>query len=186
MPHTTDEHYRLAYDELRGLARHYLQGDGAAGSIRPTELVHEAVGRLHGKVKFEDRKHLIATVARAMRRVLVDAARGRARRRHGANAVQVTLREDAGITNDRTVDILEIDFAISNLADHNERVATVAEMTIFGGFTQEQIAEHFGVVKRTIGQDWAIARAWLARELDLRPGRTRRQDTTPLESEPPS
>ena len=175
---TSDELYRIAYDELRGLARHYLQGDGAAGTIRPTELVSEAVTNLYGKVDFKDQQHLVATLARAMRRVLVNAARERSRLRHGNNAVHVTLYEGARVTSDHTVDVLAIDSALETLAEKKVRVAQVAEMTIFSGFTQDEIANQLGVTKRTVVNDWALARAWLARELDLRPARSSDQDAS--------
>ncbi len=172
----SDEIYNLAYDELRRLARHYLRGDKAAMSLRPTELVNEAVSKLYGRIRFNDRKHLVATVSRAMRRVLVDSARERARTRRGENATRVTLHDEATVTNDRTVDILEIDTALVKLAENSDRVAGVAEMTIFGGLKQEEIADHFSVTVRSVGRDWAMARAWLARELGFHPTRDSDKD----------
>jgi RNA polymerase sigma factor (TIGR02999 family) len=175
MPSDADELYRLAYDELRGLTRHYLRSDGAAGSIYPTELANEAFRRIRAKhegqgtreIESEERKLLVASLARAMRRVLVDAARDRAQLPAEICAVEVALQDDTSITHDRAVDILELDRALSVLAARSESVAQIAEMTIFGGLTQDEIAEHVEVAKQVVVKDWALSRAWLTRELVL-------------------
>jgi RNA polymerase sigma factor (TIGR02999 family) len=164
----TEELFALAYDELRGLARAQLAREHGARALQATELVNEAYVRLARSptIEWAGRTHFFAVAARAMRRVLVDQARARGRKKRGAHLRRVTLGD--GLAESLEVDLedlLDLDRAIEKLASLDSRQAEVVELRFFGGFTMSETAEALDVSKRTVEGDWAHARAWLHREL---------------------
>ncbi len=160
-----------AYDELRALASAYLKHERRDHSLQATELVNEAYLRLEGGAgpDWVDRSHFFAVAARAMRRVLVDHARSRGRKKRFGGLQRVTLAEGIHGQSELALDaVVDLDRAISRLADLDERQARVVELRYFSGLGMAEVAKVLGVSKRTVEGDWAHARAWLRRELSGR------------------
>jgi RNA polymerase sigma factor (TIGR02999 family) len=173
--------YALVYDELRGLAHRRLRHERAGHTLSTTDLVHEAYLRLADapRVAARGRAYFFASAARAMRQVLVDAARRRGRLRRGAGVaplsldsgpLSVVLPEDERAADALAADLLDLDAALDRLAERSARAVHVVECRYFGGLSVEETAEALGVSPRTVKGDWALARAWLARALDGRSG----------------
>jgi RNA polymerase sigma factor (TIGR02999 family) len=172
----------LVYDELRELAAQRLRRERGDHTLQATALVHEAYMRLVGPAQgdataqteggavWRNRAHFMALAARAMRRVLVDHARRRsAAKRGGAGAERA---RGAGVSADEVADpqsspdeVLALEELLVRLADLDERKARVVELRVFAGMTGEEIAEALGVARSTVADDWAVARAWLAAQM---------------------
>jgi RNA polymerase sigma factor (TIGR02999 family) len=153
----------LVFEELRRLARRRLAGERANQTLQTTDLVHEAYLRLarHTGVTRHGRAYFYAAAARAMRQVLVDAARRRAALKRGAGAPMLSL-EEAGVSVETYgEDLVALDDALEQLARRNPRHARTVECRFFGGMSVEDTAAALGVSPRTVKADWALARAWL-------------------------
>lgn len=163
----------LVYKELRALASSYLDRPGdAAHTLQPTALVHEAFLKMVGDDRqWSGREHFMAVAAKAMRQVLVDHWRKKSAEKRGGGAQQVSV---SGLSVEGAIDevrVLELDDLLQQLAKADPRSARVAEMRLFGGMEQEQIARVLGVSRMTITTDWQFARAWLAARMNAT-GRT--------------
>jgi RNA polymerase sigma factor (TIGR02999 family) len=160
----------LLYGRLRALARRHLRGEAVNPSLDPTALVHEAFLRLAAlrRIDWHGRTHLLAMASREMRRILVERARAAGAAKRGGRPRRITLPEGAGVSPDRTVEILALDESLDRLAARSDRQARVVEMRVFGGLTSSEIGSQLGVSERTVRDDWRMARAWLARELAAR------------------
>ena len=154
----------LVYQELRGLAEHYLAGERPGHTLQATALVHEAWLRL-GERSALDREHFLAIAAQTMRRVLIDHARGRQRDKRGGGWQRVTLGEPVTPNGGREFDVLVIDELLQRLAERDARAAQVVELRFFGGLSIDETAGVLGVSSGTIDNDWFAAKAWLARKL---------------------
>lgn len=156
------------YEELRALAGGYLRGERAAHTLQPTALVHEAWMRMleQTRVSWKNPGHLRAVTAQAMRRVLVDHARGKNAEKRGGGQRPVTMDSRLiGARQDEHLDVLAIEAALDGLAARNERQARIVEMRFFGGLTNKEVAGVLEVSETTVEDDWRVARAWLSREL---------------------
>ncbi len=162
------------YDRLRELADRLLAGERIDHTLQATALVHEAWVRLAGsenEADWHDAEHFFATAARALRRVLVDHARGKGRAKRGGGWGRVPLDPDAGAmggaTNDDSLDLdpLVLDRALEELEAESPRQARLVELRWFSGLSVEATAKVLGVSEGTIARDWRFARAWLARRL---------------------
>lgn len=163
----------LVYDELRVLAKAQLRRERSAHTLSATALVHEAYLRLSARDQLTpgDRRHFFAIAAQAMRRVLIDYARTRNRKKRGGGQVAEALEEnDAFLTDEAADELLAMDDALSRLAHANERAARVVEQRFFAGLTLEETADVLDVSLKTVQRDWILARAWLRKEIaaDLR------------------
>jgi RNA polymerase sigma-70 factor, ECF subfamily len=154
------------YDELRRLARGYLRRERRDHSMPPTALVHEAYLKLDAqrRVRWQNRAHFFAVAAHMMRRILVDHARA-----HGAAKRGVSIRVpfedvDVGVDLPET-DLLALDAALDKLAAVDARQSQLVELRFFGGLTVAEAAAMLGISPVTVNRDWAMARAWLYREL---------------------
>lgn len=167
-PEAVKEVMPLVYGELRKLAAHFLKGERANHSLAATELVHEAYVRLIGidQVSFNDRRHFFATAAMAMRRILVEHERKRRADKRIPAEQKVSL-EDAGELKQSgsSVDLIELDRALTELSKLSERQAHVVELRYFGGLTESQVADVLEVSRPTIARDMRAARRWLHREM---------------------
>lgn len=155
------------YQELQRLARNQLRGERPGHTLDTGSLVHESFERLHKQpgVEFNDRNHFLSVAAMVMRRVLVDHARSRARKKRGAAPHRMTFDENAfGAPTDMD-DLLLLDQLIDKLSELNERHGRVVVLRFFGGLTFEEIAATMNVSVPTARRDWRVARAWLAKEL---------------------
>ncbi len=164
-----DEVYRVVYDELRGLAR-AVRSRHRSDTINTTALVHEAYLKLvpapSGRV--QDRAHFFSIAARAMRQVLVDAARRRSAVRRGGGAEIVVLDESLDRGPDRPVeadDVIALDDALRQLEAMSPRQASVIECRVFAGLSVAETAHALGVSEPTVKRDWQTARAFLAHTL---------------------
>jgi RNA polymerase sigma factor (TIGR02999 family) len=157
----------LLYGELRRIAARLMRRERPGQTLQPTALVHEVYMRLVDQpgMQWSDRAHFLGVAARAMRQILVDQARRRAAQRRGGGLRRVTLDEEAASDGGRELELLELHQAMERLASLDERAARVAEMRLFGGMTVAEIAHVLGVSPRTVDDDWAVAKAWLRREL---------------------
>lgn len=157
----------LVYDQLRELASRQFAGERTGHTLQTTALVHDAYLRLVGaNVRWQDRKHFLAVAARAMRQVLVEHARGKQRSKRGGGEKPVSLDEDvAAFANDRPEHLLELDEALTRLADTDARKARVVELHYFTGLEYEEIAKVLDISPATVHRDLRMAKAWLQREL---------------------
>ena len=161
-----DQLFSATYDELRQLAFVVRAGD-PSDTLSPTALVNEAYVKLADTLRIRpaSRLHFKRIAARAMRQVLVDAARRRAAEKRGGDFVMVTLDESLDATVGRSEDLLALDAALDALGKMEPRQALMVECRFFGGFELAETAELLDVSESTILRDWRAARAWLGREL---------------------
>ena len=161
-----DELYGLAYEELRRLAASVRRGDAGA-TINPTALVNEAWLKLAASPPLgaTDRLHFKRIAARAMRQVLVEAARRRNAHKRGDGMAPVTFDEGRDQPATGAEQLLALDIALEELARINPRQAAMIESRFFGGLDVTETAQLLEVSEATILRDWRAAKAWLAQEL---------------------
>jgi RNA polymerase sigma factor (TIGR02999 family) len=153
----------LVYDELRRLARSHLRRVPGGHTLNTTGLVHEAYLKLARSpgLRLNDRGHLMAVTACAMRQVLVSRARARLRVKRGQGEAAVELHEGHLGYDPDSERLLDLDRALRELRGRHERLAAVFECRYFGGLGEEETAEALGASLRTVQRDWMRARAWL-------------------------
>jgi RNA polymerase sigma factor (TIGR02999 family) len=157
----------VVYDELRALAGARLRHERSDHSLQATALVHEAYIRLVGweQQSWIDRAHFYRAAAEAMRRILIDHARGRARGKRGGGRVRVDL-EDANLaTWDDPDDVLALDEALHRLMEQDPRAAEIVQLRFFAGLSVEETAKALELSIRTVHREWKFARTWLFRAL---------------------
>jgi RNA polymerase sigma factor (TIGR02999 family) len=164
-----DRLFALVYDELRRLARSYLQREDSAHTLQPTALVNEAYLRLidQTRVNWQNRSHFYGIAAQMMRRILVDHARAHATGKRGGAAERLSLEDAVIAPEQNATDLVELDEALTNLAKFDERKSRVVELLYFGGLERKEAALVLGVSEKTVLRDWQMARMWLYRELSL-------------------
>jgi RNA polymerase sigma factor (TIGR02999 family) len=163
-PQAAEELLPLVYEELRKLAAAKLAQEKGGQTLQATALVHEAYLKLLGPSNdngFENRGHFFAAAATAMRRILVERARHKARERHGGKYVRVELgnREIANEIEDSR--LLALDESLSRLSAEDADAAQVVELHHFAGLSHEQVAEVMKITVYEARQKWSYARAWL-------------------------
>jgi RNA polymerase sigma factor (TIGR02999 family) len=160
--------FSLTYEELRRLATAIRRGDPAA-TLNPTALVHEAWMKLASSPHFVATSplHFKRIAARAMRQLLIEAARFRGSRKRGGNgyALFVTFDDSFDEPASGVQDILRLDAALDDLARLNPRHAAIVESRFFGGLGVGETAELLDISEATVLRDWRAAKAWLAHEL---------------------
>jgi RNA polymerase sigma factor (TIGR02999 family) len=168
----------LVYEDLRRLARRQLQNERGDHTLQRTALVNEAFIRLSGQrsVDWLNREQFLSLAAKIMRRVLVDYARQRRAQRRGDGAPHVSLHDTqaalevdqvqaAAPFEDDSVDVVAIDTALLRLEKIDAPQSHIVELRYFGGLTLEETASVVGTSLATVKREWAMARAWLRREL---------------------
>jgi RNA polymerase sigma factor (TIGR02999 family) len=162
-----DDLVPLIYERLRVIAHRQLAGEQRHQTLQTTDLVHETYLRLVGdeRVSRRGKAYFYGAAARAMRQVLVDAARRRNTVKRGGGISIVTLENDADATTAYAGNLVKLNEALEELEKHNPRQARVVECRYFGGLGVEETAEVLGVSARTVKSDWAFAKAWLFEEL---------------------
>jgi RNA polymerase sigma factor (TIGR02999 family) len=157
----------LVYEELRRMASGYLRRERRGHTLQTTALVHEAYLRLVGQddLSFENRAHFRAIAARTMRRILVEHARARGAAKRGGSRKRVTLEDTLALAPSPRLDLQALDEALERLAALDAQQARIVELRFFAGLTVEETAEAVGLSPATIKREWAMARAWLRREL---------------------
>jgi RNA polymerase sigma factor (TIGR02999 family) len=161
-----EELFTATYEELRRLASSIRRGDPSA-TISPTALVNEAWLKLAGSPPLVSvsRVHFKRIAARAMRQVLIEAARRRNAQKRGGGLTPVTFDEALDQPATGADDLLALDAALEELARIQPRQALMVESRFFGGLDISETAELLGVSEATILRDWRAAKAWLAHEL---------------------
>lgn len=173
-PAAFDQLAPTVYSELRRLARHYMARERPDHTLQPTALVHEAYMRLAGfrNLDWKNRIHFFAISAQVMRRVLVDFARSRERRKRGGTSQRLSLDECANLGVHHDAALLALDDALAELALEDARKCQVVEMKFFGGLSTDEIAQALKVSPDTVLRDWKLAKLWLLSEMAAkeRPG----------------
>jgi RNA polymerase sigma factor (TIGR02999 family) len=164
-----EQMFVVVYNELRQLAARKLRGERNDHTLSTTALVHEAWLELNklNRIQWQNRGHFLAVAAQAMRRILIDYAVARGRQKRGGGQVVVSLDDgDAlAIAHDRADELVELEEALERLQAINERQAKVVECRFYGGMSVEETADALNVSPATVKREWAIARAWLNREM---------------------
>jgi RNA polymerase sigma factor (TIGR02999 family) len=166
-PAALDRLVPIVYDELRRQAQRYLRRENPGHTLQTTALVHEAYLRLvdQREARWQNRAQFFGVAAQAMRRILVDHARRHQAAKRGGSAIQVPYEEDAMAAVASDVDLVSLDDALTRLAALDAQQARVVELRYFTGLGIEETAEALGISPATVKREWAMARAWLKREL---------------------
>jgi RNA polymerase sigma-70 factor (ECF subfamily) len=161
----------LVYEDLRRRAAAALRSERSGHTLTPTALVHEAYLRLvdQSLPPFENRKHFYGVAARVMRQVLVDHARARKAAKRNAGREALPLDDDVQVSDEKAGDLLALDDALRALAAMDADKAYLVELRYFTGLTIDETAAMLGRSPATIKREWALARAWLHREISGRP-----------------
>ena len=158
----------LVYDELRRLAASRLAHERPGQTLQPTALVHEAYLRLVGGDPgrpWHGRAHFFAAAAEAMRRILVDRARGKASRKAGGTLRRLDIDDLPADVEGRPDLSLVLDEALTELERHDETAAQLVKLRYFAGMSHQQAADSLGIGRRAADRLWALARAWLFQRL---------------------
>lgn len=161
-----EEIFPLVYDELRRLAG-MVRGGSAGATLCTTALVHEAYLKLlpSDGANYHDKVHFFRVAARAMRQVLVDAARRRLADKRGGGKFAVTFDEGLHGEIMQAEHVIALEDALAELEAMNERQAHVVECRFYAGLSVEETASALDVSAPTVKRDWRTARAWLTRRL---------------------
>jgi len=164
----TDELLLVVYNELRQLAAQLLANERPGQTLQATALVHEAYLRLVGPANesWENRRHFFGAAAEAMRRILVDKARRKARLRHGGKRQRVDLAQaEPAVEDHSSDDLIALDEALTKLTEKAPEKAQLLKLRYFAGLTEKQAAETLGISRATASRRWTYACAWLRREM---------------------
>ena len=167
-PHAADQLLPLVYEELRKLAARRMVNEAAGQTLQPTALVHEAWLRLVGEQnpKFANRAHFFAAAAEAMRRILIENARRKGRTRRGGTRQRIDLNEAQLVIDAPNDDLLDLDDALTRLAELDPIRAELVKLRFFAGLTMPQAAAALGISLATAERYWSFARSWLFAELN--------------------
>ena len=160
----------LVYNELRKLAAARLASEKPGQTLQATALVHEAYLRLVGPlddVRWANRSHFFAAAAEAMRRILVEAARRRATTKRGGGRERIDLNNLPATIDVGLDDLLDLDVALTEFAQHDPAAAELVKLRYFAGLTNQEAAETLGISRRAADRLWALARAWLFHRVEI-------------------
>jgi len=157
----------LVYDELRRIASRYLRRKVRNQTIHSGTLVHEAYLKLVDQkdVHWQNRAHFFGLAAQLMRRILVDHARRRAAVKRGAGEHSLSLDATGIVAGRQPVELIARDELLNRLSELNPQQAQIVELRFFGGLSIEEASEAIGISPATLKREWAVAKAWLHREL---------------------
>lgn len=162
--------YPLVYAELKRLAMIYMSRERSNHTLQPTALVHEAYLRITGQkgIEFRNRQQFFAIASNLMRQILVDHARSKGSLKRGGQMILFSS-EDIELPSElRSASLLALDDALTRLSGLDERQAKMIELKFFGGFSEAEIGDFFGISSRTVRREISSAKLWLLRE--LKPG----------------
>jgi len=162
-----DQLVPLVYEELRQMAKRYMERQNPGHTLQTTAIIHEAYLRLveQKQIQWQNRAHFFAVAARVMRHILVDYARARHAAKRGGEAKLVPLDEAALASSQLAAELVALDDALESLAAVDRRKCQVVELRYFGGLSVQEAAEVLKVSPETVARDWRLARTWLLREL---------------------
>jgi RNA polymerase sigma factor (TIGR02999 family) len=168
-PAAAEQLLPLVYDELRKLAAARLAQEKPGQTLQATALVHEAylrlVGRGEQEQSWDNRGHFFAAAAEAIRRILVESARKKARIRRGGGRNRVDLDQAVSLAAEPGDDLLLLNEALSRFATLEPAKAELVKLRYFGGFSIDEAADLLGISRTSAKRHWAYARAWLLAEL---------------------
>jgi RNA polymerase sigma factor (TIGR02999 family) len=167
-PHAAGQLLPLVYDELRKLAAQKLAQERPGQTLQATALVHEAYLRLvdvEVAQPWNSRGHFFAAAAEAMRRILVDQARRKQADKHGGGRAPVSLPDDLVAAEGRSDDLVALDEALGRLEGHDPDAARLVKLRYFAGLSHQEAAQALGISRGAADRLWALARAWLFRQL---------------------
>ena len=158
--------------ELHRIAARYMARERPDHPLQPTALINEAYIRLIDwkDVHWQNRAHFFAMSARLMRCILVDFARAREQVKHGNGVAETPLDEASIVQPERSYDLVQLDDALTRLAEMDPRKGQVIELRFFGGLSVQETAVVLQLSERTVLREWNLAKAWLYRE--TRPAKT--------------
>jgi RNA polymerase sigma factor (TIGR02999 family) len=165
---SADALLKLVYSELHRQAHRYLQKERLGHTLQTTALVNEAYLKLANQksVGWENRSHFFAIAATMMRRILIDYARTKQRVRRGGADSDLPLENALTVgVSETDFDLLALDEALDRLAEKEAQLAKVVELRFFSGLDVVETAKVLGISESTVKRDWAMAKAWLRREL---------------------
>jgi RNA polymerase sigma factor (TIGR02999 family) len=158
----------LVYEELHRQAARFLNRERHDHTLQATALIHETYLKLidQREVNWQSRTHFFAIASNLMRRILVDYARAKKRDKRGGDALKLTLEKaELVASKERSIDLMALDEALNRLETIDRQQARIVELRYFGGLSLEETAEALKISRTTVATDWAMAKAWLHREL---------------------
>jgi RNA polymerase sigma factor (TIGR02999 family) len=161
----TSELIPVVYEELRKIARGQMSRESGPQTLSATALVHEAWLRVGGEVHWQSRRHFFGAAAEAMRRILIERARAKARMKRGGEFERVELVEvdiEAPTTGE---DLIALDEALAKFMREDPEAAEIVSLRYFAGLKWSEIAEMTGMSERELNRQWEYARAWLRTEM---------------------
>src|SRR5262245_12298591 len=173
-PHAAEQLLPLVYGGLRQLAATKLAQEKPGQTLQATALVHEAYLRLvasrgresgEAEPRWNSRGHFFAAAAEAMRRILVDQARRKQADKHGGGRVRLDLPEDLAAPAAQEDDLVALDEALTRLERHDPDAAQLVKLRYFAGLPHQEAADALGISRGAADRLWALARAWLFRQL---------------------
>jgi RNA polymerase sigma factor (TIGR02999 family) len=172
-PESTAFAAEAVYQELRRLAAAYMRRERPGQTLQATALVNEAYLRLAGAgMAWKDRNHFVGVAARSMKQILVDRARARGAQKRWGGMNRVSLTDALAVASDPESVLPTLDDALNRLEQIDPEQARIVELRFFAGLSIEDAAEALNMSPATLKRRWALARAWLFRELseqDVRP-----------------
>ena len=154
------------YDELRRIAAAYMRRERPGQTLQATALVNEAYLRLAGAgTPWHDKRHFVGIAARSMRQILIERARARGAQKRWAGLNRVSLSDSLAVASDQEVMLPALDEALIRLEKLDAEQARIIELRYFAGLSIEEAAETMGMSPATLKRRFALARAWLFREL---------------------
>ena len=165
-PRDAEDLTLLVYDELRRLAAAYMRRERPGQTLQATALVHEAFLRLAGAgTPWHDERHFVGIAARSMRQILVERARARGAQKRWAALDRVTMSAALAVAADPESVLPSLDEALTRLEAIDPEQARIVELRYFVGLSIEETAAALDMSPATLKRRWALARAWLFREL---------------------
>src|SRR5437899_6498470 len=173
MDHASDKQPPAAHDvaervyhELRRLAAAYMRRERPGQTLQPTALVHEVYLRLaDAGTPWKDERHFVGIAARSMRQILVERARARGAQKRWGGMDRVSISDSLAIAADPEPMLPPLDEALTRLEAIDAEQAKIIELRYFAGLSIEETADALGMSPATLKRRWALARAWLFREL---------------------
>jgi RNA polymerase sigma factor (TIGR02999 family) len=159
----------LVYDELRDVARRYLEREPETNTLQSAGLVHETYFRLvdQTRTSWKNRAQFIGVAAQLMRRILVDRARKQDAAKRGGAVSKLSLGEAIGVAETREVDLVSLDDALLSLENLDPQQSRIVELRFFGGLSIDEVAEVLDLSPSTVKRDWAMSRAWLHQQIRI-------------------
>jgi RNA polymerase sigma-70 factor, ECF subfamily len=163
---SASEWAQCVYPELRRIAGSLFHSERTNHTLQPTAVVHEALIRLfeRGPEKYTSRAHFFGVISRAMRQILVEHARGRSAKKRGGDWERVPM-EEADLVAIEGPDLVALDAALHHLNVVDSKLCRIVELRVFGALTFGELAVLLKRGESTVRRDWAIAKAWLQRDL---------------------